>query len=182
MNKGVSCLLVGDSKVGKTCMVRSYTQNEFPNEYKPTLLDNYKASVDTTLCRVNLEITDISGTHELDSIRKAMIMGADVAIICYSMLDSNSLASAKDFWHKEILSVADYLPILLVGTQKDEAGNTEEITKKAEEVTTEIKACKNLTCSALTQEGLKKVFDSAIKIVIEETTSELRPKKKCEIF
>ena len=181
MNKGVSCLLVGDSKVGKTCMVRSYTQNEFPNEYKPTLLDNYKASVDTTFCKVDLEITDISGTHELDSIRKAMIMGADVVMICYSMLDSNSLVSAKDFWYKEILNVADYLPILLVGTQKDEAGNTEEITKKAEEITTEIKARKNLTCSALTQEGLKKVFDSAIKIVIKEAT-ELRPKKKCGIF
>ena len=58
-------VLVGDTSVGKTCMIRNYLQNEFHDEYEPTVLDVYKGTKNVKRKTVNVEIHDTSGEENL---------------------------------------------------------------------------------------------------------------------
>ncbi len=41
----IKCVNIGDSGVGKTCVLVSYTENEFPDEHVPTAFDNFRRYV-----------------------------------------------------------------------------------------------------------------------------------------
>lgn len=83
---------------------------------------------------------------------------------------------------------------MLVGTKFDLRDDKETIEKLKEKklspITTpqglqmakEIAAIKYLECSALTQKGLKQVFDEAIRAVLCPTRPSKRPKKSCRLF
>ena len=38
-------VIIGDGAVGKTCMIMSYYTNEFPEEYVPTVLENFTKEI-----------------------------------------------------------------------------------------------------------------------------------------
>jgi len=81
-------------------------------------------------------------------------------------------------WYKEITEHAPNTPIILVGTKLDLRGKAEAIqslkennqepitTEKGEALAKKIEAKKYLECSALTQDGLAKVFEEAVKVIL----------------
>lgn len=57
----ITCVIIGDSGVGKSSLVVSYTTNDFPAQYVPTAFDNYSVDVSVGTRLVHFDICDTGG-------------------------------------------------------------------------------------------------------------------------
>jgi Ras-related C3 botulinum toxin substrate 1 len=178
--QNIKCVIVGDGAVGKTCLLISYTTNAFPGEYIPTVFDNYSANVMVDGRPVNLGLWDTAGQEDYDRLRPLSYPQTDVFLVAFSIISPHSFDNVKSKWWPEIQHHAPGVPIILVGTKSDLRNDQSMIQQlsakgmtiiKSEEAmqrADEIGACKYLECSALTQEGLKNVFDEAIRAALNK--------------
>jgi small GTP-binding protein len=169
--QNIKCVVVGDGAVGKTCLLISYTTNAFPGEYIPTVFDNYSANVMVDGKPINLGLWDTAGQEDYDRLRPLSYPQTDVFLVCFSVISNASFENVKTKWVPEIQHHAPGVPILLVGTKSDlrKDGKSTVDTVKAEQQAKDVGAVKYLECSALTQEGLKQVFDDAIRAALTPT-------------
>ncbi|XP_007939224.2 ras-related C3 botulinum toxin substrate 1 [Orycteropus afer afer] len=115
---------------------------------------------------------------------------ADVFLICFSLVSPASFENVRAKWYPEVRHHCPNTPIILVGTKLDLRDDKDTIEKLKEKKLTpitypqglamakEIGAVKYLECSALTQRGLKTVFDEAIRAVLCPPPVKKR-KRKC---
>jgi Ras-related C3 botulinum toxin substrate 1 len=182
--QNLKCVVVGDGAVGKTCLLISYTTNAFPNEYIPTVFDNYSANVMVNGKPINLGLWDTAGQEDYDRLRPLSYPQTDVFLVCFSIISPASFENVRSKWYPEIQHHCPGTPILLVGTKSDLRGDQAMISQLASKglkmidkeqalgLAKEIGAAEYHECSALTQEGLKTVFDRAIHVGLN------KPKKK----
>jgi len=176
--QNIKCVVVGDGAVGKTCLLISYTTNAFPGEYIPTVFDNYSANVMVDGRPINLGLWDTAGQEDYDRLRPLSYPQTDVFLVCFSVVSMPSFNNVKSKWIPEIQHHAPGVPVILVGTKSDLRNDRETqatlnqknlqmvSAAEANDMVSQIKAVKYIECSALTQEGLKGVFDEAIRAAL----------------
>ncbi|XP_021718988.1 rac-like GTP-binding protein 3 [Chenopodium quinoa] len=184
----IKCVTVGDGAVGKTCMLICYTSNKFPTDYIPTVFDNFSANVVVESTTVNLGLWDTAGQEDYNRLRPLSYRGADVFVLAFSLVSRASYENVQKKWVPELQHYAPGVPLVLVGTKLDLRGDKHFLadhpgvlpvsTTEGEELRKQIGALYYIECSSKTQQNVKAVFDSAIKVVIKPPQKQKEKKKK----
>ena len=82
MLKELKVVLVGDTAVGKSCLITNYLKNTFNEDYEPTVLDVFKGTKNVNKKQGEVEIHDTSGDEHLGVSRKVQYQGSDGFMIC----------------------------------------------------------------------------------------------------
>ncbi|KAK4767347.1 hypothetical protein SAY86_015097 [Trapa natans] len=184
----IKCVTVGDGAVGKTCMLICYTSNKFPNDYVPTVFDNFSANVVVEGTTVNLGLWDTAGQEDYNRLRPLSYRAADVFVLAFSLVSRASYENIMKKWIPELQHYSPGIPVVLVGTKSDlredkhflanHPGLVTVTTAQGEELQKLIRATYYIECSSKTQQNVKAVFDAAIKAVINPPHKEQEMKMK----
>ena len=188
--QNVKCVVVGDGAVGKTSLLISYTENRFPVEYVPTVFDNFTTGVEVDGQLINFALWDTAGQEEYSRLRALSYPETDVFLLCFCVVSPTSFENIRSKWYPEVSHHCPEAKLILVGTKTDLREDPETIQKHkkeklpskedGEKLASSINAKMYLECSALTQDGLKRVFEEAIRAVIVTNvpTTPVKPVKK----
>jgi len=192
----LKAVVVGDGTVGKTCALISYTDNKFSNDHIPTIFDNYTANVMVGTKVVSLNLWDTAGQEDYDRLRPLSYAQTDVFLLCFSLISRTSFLNAQTKWMPELRFYGDrngaHTPIILVGTKSDLRDdpmlqaqsmanpNCNGAISHAEglEVAKKMGCAAYVECSAITQDGLKITFDTAIDCALKKKQEERKKSKQ----
>ena len=142
--EGPTCkvVLVGDSGVGKTCIIQRYVKNDFSEGTESTIASTYSYKVldiKKYNQRLSLDLWDTAGQELYRALAKNFYLNAAVGILVYDIRRRESFESIKNYWYDQMKeSGEENIIIGLAGNKCDlfqeEAVSEEEAKKFADSI------------------------------------------------
>ncbi len=116
-------LIIGNSGVGKSCMLLRFADHTFSTSYISTIGVDFKIStVDMDGKKVKLQIWDTAGQERFRTITSSYYRGAHGILLVYDVTDRDSFDHIKE-WLNEVDRYAGAgVPKMLVGNKTDLVG------------------------------------------------------------
>ena len=116
----INIMILGNSKVGKTCFILRYTDNIFQEVYLSTIGIDFKTKTETVNNKqYKIYLYDTTGQEKYKSIALNIIKNAQGIILMYDITDRESFESIPE-WIKSIKDAkGSNFPMILLGNKLD---------------------------------------------------------------
>ena len=125
-------IIIGDSAVGKSCLMNRVTKNEFTDDHEVTVgveFGAFMVRLDKQVFR--LQIWDTAGQENFRSITKIFYKGAHCVVLAYDITRYVTFQNLE-LWFEEVRCQAEPdVIIILVGNMKDMQEHREVSVKDA---------------------------------------------------
>ena len=159
-------VLLGDSGVGKTCIISRYISGSFDSNSASTNGASYASKkveykdINKTLI---LDIWDTAGQEKYKSLTKFFYKDAAVAILVYDISLKQSFENVKNYWYQQMQENGDKNMVLGIAGNKCDLYEEEAVPEaEAREFASSIGAIFGLT-SAQNNTGINELFQDAGK-------------------
>jgi len=127
-------LLIGDSGVGKSCLLLRFADHTYTESYISTIGVDFKIrTIDLDGKTIKLQIWDTAGQERFRTITSSYYRGAHGIIVVYDITDAESFKNVKQ-WLSEIERYAsEHVNKLLVGNKCDLVQKRQVETEKAKQ-------------------------------------------------
>ncbi|PPR07244.1 hypothetical protein CVT26_012502 [Gymnopilus dilepis] len=157
-----------------------YRTSDLPAErfYLFVVFDGYAARYTVDGVTVTLGLFDTAGHPEYDRLRPLSYPQTDLFLICFSLVDPNSYEHVRTKWYPEIVQRGPRsAAIVLVGTKLDLREDLQVLERLSDHRMSPISYSQGsamargigvmnyFECSAFTRQGVKSVFEEAIRLV-----------------
>ena len=100
----IKVILLGESKVGKTSIIRRFVEHEY-DEYSVTTLGASSCikqyEIDNKI--IKFEIWDTAGEERFRGIGRMFYNNAKIGILVYDITSSKSFKELKNYWYNELV-------------------------------------------------------------------------------
>ncbi|XP_060674840.1 probable protein phosphatase 2C 11 [Ziziphus jujuba] len=161
-------LLIGDSGVGKSTLLLSFTSNTF-EDLSPTIGVDFKIKhVTLGGKKLKLAIWDTAGQERFRTLTSSYYRGAQGIIMVYDVTRRETFTNLSDIWAKEIdlYSTNQDCIKMLVGNKVDK--ESERVVSKKEGIDFAREyGCLFLECSAKTRQNVEQCFEELVLKILE---------------
>ena len=188
MNYDKTCqiLLIGDSLVGKTCLIQRYANGIFKEDYITTVgLDYYTKQEMINNLNVSVKLWDTAGQERFKALTPSFFRNAEGVVIAYDVTNSESFDNLK-FWISSIktnlFEKNIFIPIIIIGNKID-LEDMRDISKDVASAFAKENNFKYFETSAKTGEGVDEAFRDLVNQILansyknEEATIERKSVK-----
>lgn len=113
-------IVVGDSAVGKSCLLLQFTEQRFQSVHDLTIgVEFGTRTVDVSGERVKLQIWDTAGQESFQSITRSYYRGACCALLVYDITRRQSFEHVAKWLEDAREYGSEKLTVLLVGNKSD---------------------------------------------------------------
>ncbi|KAM0686985.1 hypothetical protein COBT_001782 [Conglomerata obtusa] len=176
-------VVIGDGACGKTCLLEVFKKNKFPEDYIPTIIDNFVETVEVDGEQISIAIWDTAGQEEYDAVRPVSYSETDLIFLCYSIENKNMLMNIGAKWMPEIRNYCPTAGTFLVALKSD-LRDDENLDRKmvasekeGQDMKDQIGASYFLECSAKKNINVKVLFTEAARWLKENKKPKATEKK-----
>uniref|UniRef100_A0A6G3MI69 GTPase HRas (Trinotate prediction) n=1 Tax=Henneguya salminicola TaxID=69463 RepID=A0A6G3MI69_HENSL len=177
-------VIVGAGGVGKSAIVTQFMQNQFSDEYDPTIEDTYRKHIIIDSQDYLLDILDTAGQEEYNTI-KDQYMREGMGFLAVFGLDSVISLKELEGYITQIRSVKgdSSTPIIMVGNKCDIEQKVSQ--KDIEDMRKKFNIPIILT-SAKIRKNVDETFETIVRMITEKNNESKkktrRKEKKCSIL
>jgi small GTP-binding protein len=173
-------LTIGESGVGKTCILLRYTDNKFSKHHLTTIGIDFKIKILTLLNRkIKLYIWDTAGQERFRNIAQQYYNGADGIFLVFDVTERTSFNKVTE-WMKQILSynTQEKTGIILLGNKVD-ADNRLITQEEGYNLANEF-GIKYFETSALNNYNLDESFNCMVEEIINKKKIDIKNVKNVD--
>ena len=112
-------IILGDSGVGKTCLLNQYVNKKWDTRYKATIgADFMTKDIDVNGQDVTFQLWDTAGQERFQSLGAAFYRGADAFVLVFDVTMQESFQHISG-WREEFMMQAGNKPCVLLGNKCD---------------------------------------------------------------